>query len=118
MFSKCDGPSVNVNGNASTSLTFERLDMEDSDEKNATLAKSGRGLRAFSDKDRNTPNSTDAKNSNGTATNKPRNTKTKSSNGNNNTRSSDDVTKTICSLIDVKNLNCNKYNNGATLVKN
>jgi hypothetical protein len=96
IYSKCDGPTVKINGNASTSLTFERLDMEDADEKNSTLARSGRGLRAESDKDKNTANSTSAKKNNGTGSNKPRNTKVKDSASK--TLSSSDVLKQVCSL--------------------
>ncbi len=84
--------------------------MEDADEKNSTLASSGRGLKSESDKDKNTANSTETKKANGTGSNKPRDTKSKDSSSK--TFSSNDVLKQVCSLLDVKNLKCTKFNNG------
>jgi hypothetical protein len=112
VYSKCGGPSVSINGNVSSSLTFERLDMEDADEVNSTLAQTGRALKSEKDKDKNTPNSTEAKKANGTATNKPRDTKVKNSDSKNNTHSSEDVIKQVCTLAAVKNKECSKFNKG------
>jgi hypothetical protein len=101
VYAKCDGPTVKIDGEASSDLKIERVDMEDKDEKNATLAKTGTGKRvlayATSDKGTNKPNSKAAKEADGTTTNKPRNTNVTSAKSTD-TFSKDDVTKQVCTM--------------------